>query len=196
VFANYEQADGEQVGSYPSRLSITVDLFTNGGAVTDDDTGQIVAYEDTSLEDMIAFADFLSSGYVSDWCRKNDASILIDGDIQGMTGVVNDTTYQYRSRMTVQFYFTQRVIGRTGVAAESSLLYPTGESDPETGEPIYTTKVPEETESQTGDWPKRDEPVIRPEFTVTSSGGGTEELANETTGYFTEAEVKEEKADE
>ena len=38
--------------------------------------------------------------------------------------------------------------------------------------------------------------VVEPGFEQTSSGGGTEELAKERTGYFTEVEIKEEKADE
>lgn len=37
--------------------------------------------------------------------------------------------------------------------------------------------------------------IVKPEFTPTASGGGTEELASLETGYFTEAEIKEEKAD-
>ncbi len=189
----YEVISGERVGNYLSRLSITIDLFTNGAPVVDEESGAIVAYADSSEDDLLAFADFLGSDYTVDWCHKNDVSILIDGDVQCLTAVVNDTTYQYRSRMTVMFYFTQRAIGRTAVLKESSLKYPTGEIDPETGEPVYTTEPPVETESQTGDWPQKGDPVLRPEFAETDSGGGTKDLADEETGYFTEAEVKEEK---
>lgn len=42
----------------------------------------------------------------------------------------------------------------------------------------------------------RGQQAVEPEFEQTSSGGGTEELAKETTGYFTEVEIKEEKANE
>lgn len=189
----YEAIDGERIGNYLSRLSITIDLFTNGSPVVDEESGATVAYADSSEDDLLAFADFLNSDYTVDWCHKNDVSILIEGDVQSLTAVVNDTTYQYRSRLTVMFYFTQRAIGRAAVLKESSIKYPTGEIDHVTGEPVYTTELPVETESQTGDWPKKGDPVLRPEFAETDSGGGTKELADEETGYFTEAEVKEEK---
>ena len=192
---NYEVIDGEYVGNYLSRFSITVDLFTNGAPVVDEETGQTVAYEDNALEDMLSFADFLNSEYVVDWCHRNDVAILVDGDVLDLTARVNDTSYQYRSRLTVQFYFTQRAIGRAGVLLEKSVQYPAG-TDPDSGDPVYTETPPVETESQTGDWPKNDDPVLRPQFAATESGGGTEELASEKTGYFTEAEVKEEKVDE
>ncbi len=189
----YEVIGGERIGNYLSRLSITIDLFTNGSPVLDEETGATVAYADSSEDDLLAFADFLNSDFTVDWCHKNDVSILIEGDVQSLTAVVNDTTYQYRARLTVAFYFTQRTVGRAAVLKESSIKYPTGEIDPETGEPVYTTEPPVETESQTGDWPEKSEPVIRPEFAASDSGGGTKELASEETGYFTEAEVKEEK---
>ena len=38
--------------------------------------------------------------------------------------------------------------------------------------------------------------MIQPEFAASDSGGGSKELAAEETGYFTEAEVKEEKVHE
>ena len=127
--------------------------------------------------------------------------------MQSLTAVVNDTTYQYRARVTILFYFTQRTIERAAVLRESSIKYPVGhidpetgvfiqDIDPETGEPVFTTEPPQETESQTGDWPKIGEPVIQPEFAASDSGGGSKELAAEETGYFTEAEVKEEKVHE
>ena len=43
---------------------------------------------------------------------------------------------------------------------------------------------------------KEEAAIVEPTFEETSSGGGTEELAKERTGYFTEVEIKEEKADE
>lgn len=204
---SYENIGGELIGNYLSRLSVTVDLFTNGSPVKDETTGEVLAYADSAEDDLLAFVDFLGSDYVIDWSHKNDVSVLIEGDVQSLTALVNDTTYQYRARVTVLFFFTHRTVERAAVLLESSIKYPVGHFDPETGEfvqdidpktgePVYTTEPPQETESQTGDWPKIGEPVIRPEFSASDSGGGTKELADEKTGYFTEAEVKEEKVHE
>lgn len=204
---SYEDIGGERIGNYLSRLSITVDLFTDGSPVKEGETDEVLAYADSSVEDLLAFEDFLGSDYVIDWSHRNDVSVLIEGDVQSLTAVVNDTTYQYRARVTILFYFTQRTIERAAVLRESSIKYPVGhidpetgvfiqDIDPETGEPVFTTEPPQETESQTGDWPKIGEPVIQPEFAANNSGGGSKELAAEETGYFTEAEVKEEKVHE
>ena len=135
---NYTFVDGEVVGHYLSRFSITVDLFTNGSPVVDEVSGKVVAYEDNAVDDMLSFADFLNSEHTVQWSHQNDVSILIDGDVLNLTGVVNDTSYEFRSRLTVQFYFTQKAVGASTALLESSLQYPTGEKDPETQEPTYT----------------------------------------------------------
>lgn len=189
---NYSFVEGEVVGHYLSRFSITVDLFTNGAPVVDEETGRTVAYEDNAVEDMLSFADFLNSEHTVQWSHNNDVSILIDGDVQSLTGVVNDTSYEFRARMTVQFYFTQKAVGASTALLESSLQYPTGEKDPETGKPTYTPIEPPDTESKSGPWGDEAEPIVTPTFEPTASGGGTEELAKEETGYFTEVEIKEE----
>ena len=150
--------DGEPVGYYPSRLSIQVDLFTHGAPVNDDETGETVAYENTAMDDMLAFADFLGSPYVVGWCHRNDTTVLIDGEIRDLTGLVNDNNYEFRAQMSVLFFFTQQTVGHAAVLSESSVQ----------------------------------EDDIIPKFEQTSSGGGSEDLAKETAGYFTSAEIKEE----
>ncbi len=194
--ANYTLVDDELIGHYLSRLSITVDLFTNGSPVIDPDTGRTVSYEDSAVDDMLSFVDFLNSEHTVNWCHQNDVSILIDGDVQNLTGIVNDTSYEFRSRLTVLFYFTQKTVGASATLLESSLQYPTGEKDPETQDPIYSPTEQPETESKSGPWGKEDEPIVVPKFAPTASGGGTEELAKEETGYFTEVELKEETGNE
>ena len=171
---NYTFVDGEVVGHYLSRFSITVDLFTNGSPVVDEVSGKVVAYEDNAVDDMLSFADFLLN----------------------LTGVVNDTSYEFRSRLTVQFYFTQKAVGASTALLESSLQYPTGEKDPEMQEPTYAPTEPPETDSKSGPWGDEEEPIVVPTFEPSASGGGTEELAKEETGYFTEVEIKEETGNE
>lgn len=149
-----------------------------------------------AVDDMLSFADFLNSEHTVQWSHQNDVSILIDGDVLNLTGVVNDTSYEFRSRLTVQFYFTQKAVGASTALLESSLQYPTGEKDPETQEPTYTPTEPPETDSKSGPWGDEEEPIIVPTFEPSASGGGTEELAKEETGYFTEVEIKEETGNE
>lgn len=168
--------DGTIVASYPSRISMQVDLFTKGAPVTDPSTGKIIASENTAMDDILAFMDFLDSLYVIAWCNKHDVSMVIDGDAQDLTGIVNDNNYEYRSRVSVFFYFTQTAVGHTATLDENSI------------------KVPENAGTEGED--RWDDATIVPDFTPTSTGGGSEELASEETGYFTEVEIKEEKVNE
>lgn len=215
---NYQQIDDTMVGCYQSRLSITVDLFTHGSPVLDDETGEIAAYENTAMDDVLSYVDYLNSQFVTDWSYINDVAVILDGDAQDLTGVINDNNYEYRARVTVMLYFTQQAVGMTGVAKEKSIRYPvyvrdpeTGEivrdeegnpvieRDPETREPLYTDQPPVETESPSNGYVTdadtvEDGATVKPEFTQTSTGGGTEELASMEGGYFTDVEIKEEKA--
>lgn len=192
----YKMVDGVLVGHYASQISIQVDLFTRGSPVVDGKTGRIVAHENTAIDDMMYFADFLNSPHTIEWCHKHDVAILIDRDAQDLTGLVNDNNYEFRSRMSVMFYFTQKSIGHSAILSEGSIQYPTGEMNPDTGEAIYTQDEPEEKESTSGQFDGASEDtadIIVPKFEETSSGGGTKELAEQETGYFTEVDIKEEK---
>lgn len=179
-------ADGVSVASYPSRVSVVIDLFTHGAPVTDD-AGIVVAHEDTAMDDMLAYVDFLSSQFVIDWCNRNDLAVLVEGDVQDLTGLVNDNNYEFRSRLNIWIYFTHETAGYTFVLDEDSIQYPTGDTD-ESGDPILTPVKPPTT-SNTDEEP---DPVIIPVVKPTPSGGGSEELAQLETGYFTEVIIEEE----
>jgi len=121
---------GEVVGSYSSRLGMTVDLFTKGAPVKDDETGMVVAYENTAMDDILGFVDFLNSPYVVEWSDKNDISVVLDGDAQDLTGIVNDNNYEFRSRVTVGLYFTQYAVEAAAVLSEASIESDTGIFNP------------------------------------------------------------------
>lgn len=189
---NYDNVDGTLVGNYLSRLSITVDLFTKGLPVVEEDTGRTMAYADSALDDILAFADFIGSEYTTEWCDAHDISISLDGDAQNLTGVVNDTSYEYRSRLSFFVYFTQKTIDAAAVANEESILYPNA------ADGGYTSEIPIPTTSTTGNYGSDEETavnnaIVEKDFTATSSGGGNKELTDKIIGYFTEAETREEK---
>lgn len=187
----HDNVDGTLVGNYQSRISVTVDLFTNGLPVVDENTGKTVAYADSTLDDILAFADFVDSEYVTWWCNAHDITILLDGEAQNLTGVVNDSSYEYRSRLSFFVYFTQKTIDAAAVASEESILYPTENGG-------YTSEIPIPTTSTTGNYGSDEETaaenaVVEKTFTTTPSGGGNSELTDKKIGYFTEAEIREEK---
>lgn len=189
---NCYTVDGERVAAYLTRLSVTIDLFSNGSPVIDDETGQTVAYEDDALDCLLSVADFLNSEWTISWAHEHDVAINLDGDVQNLTGIVNDNNYEYRARMSLMFYFTQEAVGPTAVLSSDSVHFP------EPSSPSGTTTVePEKTESTTGGYvteyeKKWEQATIIPEFKPTPNGGGSEELAAQPAGFFTEVEIKEE----
>lgn len=193
-----KMVNGYETSSYQTRLTLTIDLFTHGRPVLED--GKVIGYEDSALDDMLSFADYLDSQHTIEWCHNHDVAVLIDGEAQDMTGIVNDNNYEFRSRLSVLFYFTQTAIGHAAVLQEESLLYPHVVED-ESGEEVvvYTPEEPPTTESVSGAPSGKDADVdddssvkVEPKFEESTAGGGTPELAAEDTGYFTEVEIKEE----
>jgi len=187
VAPNYAVIDGELAGHYLSKISADIDFFTHGtpvylasadGASLTNGTGQATAYEspavfeNTAMDTMLAFADFLNSEYTVEWCSKHDMSILTDGDVQDLTNIVNDTTYEYRARLPVQLYFTHTAAGYTAELKESSIKYPCGHE-------------PAETESVSGDFITEAEHEYK--------NARVEHNGAKATGFFTEAEITEAK---
>lgn len=101
----------EREGYFHCKLLFVVDLFSHGSPVYDDDTQTEVAREDTATDEMSQFANFLDSEYVTLWSNTHDVAVQVEGDVQNLTGAVNDTTYEFRSRLIVNFYFTQKTVG-------------------------------------------------------------------------------------
>lgn len=70
--------------------------------------GSRVAYENTAMGRYARLCGFLNSQYAIEWCHSHDVAISFDGDAQDLTGLVNDNNYEFRSRLPVLFYFTQK----------------------------------------------------------------------------------------
>ena len=171
------EIDGQPVYCYPSSMNITIDLFTHGAPVIVNDW--TVAHDNIAIDEMTAFADFLGSRHVVEWCNRYDMSISIDGDAQDLTALVNDTAYEYRSRLNVWLNFVQTAVGNAALLSEKNIQYPTGTIDPETGEEAYAPHDPERSEIG----PNEDTAIIVPSYDD-STIGGSEELAFEDAPFF------------
>jgi len=161
---NEVYVNGEPVGAFQQKMAITVDIFTHGKETKETvDEQEYTTYENSAMDDALSFVDFLDSHHAIAWSQRNDVAISVEGDVMDMTGLVNDSNYEYRARVNLSFYFTQYSVGAAGVLLESSLKT-----------------------SQDGSM------YIDPQFAVTTSGGGNQELADETVGYFIDAIITEE----
>lgn len=170
--------DGRPVAFYPASTSIQVDLFTNGEQ-REVAPGFTSVAENTAEDDLLAFASFLNSEYVTQWCHGRDIAIVVPPTVQDVTDLIHDTNFEFRAMMEVTVYFTMTAIGYTGTLAPESIKHSGVGSD---GEPY---------ESEGGDIQADDVSVLEPEFKQTPSGGGNVELVAEEGDYFTNVEIND-----
>ena len=105
--------DGKPVSFYPATMPVQIDLYTNGKqTVLAKGTTPII--ENTAEDDMLAFMSYLNSAYVIDRCREKDIAIIVPGTAQDLTGLINDTNYQFRAMAEITVYFTMVAAGHTG----------------------------------------------------------------------------------
>ncbi|MDR3165436.1 MAG: hypothetical protein LBU13_07640 [Synergistaceae bacterium] len=106
----------------------------------------------TALNDLLDFANFLNSTASTEWSSRNDISLALLSGVQDLSEVINDTQWQYRAMCEYTVSFTQWAAEFYGILNEDSIVF--GDRGMPTG-------------------------VIRENWQITASGGGTEELANE-----------------
>ncbi len=156
--------DGTPCGYYPSKVPFEVNLYTKGAAFSVPGK-MIAAAQNTAVNDLLDFVNYLNSAFVVNLCHNLDIDISINGTVNDVSDYINDTRWQYRAMAEFSVGFTQTAVGATGILLESSVK-----------------EVPERPE----------ETHIVPEWQPTSSGGGYNKLAMETVGYFEDVEIKEE----
>ena len=166
----------------PQKIVDGIPVYTKGAPV-DTDPGYLMPMENTALSDLTEFSNFLGSEYVVNWCHRHDVALSPLGDVQDTTALINDTAFEFRATLQLEMDFTQKAVGYVGILSPSSIKHRSQPGDgPGTGFPAVPAPDDDEAEDV----------YIEPEFTPSASGGGTEELAKESIGYFTEAEITSE----
>ena len=213
---NRSYVDGIVHDSYPRETTLAVDLSTPG-APTSDEPGIISANENTAVNDLTGFINFLNSQHVDHWCGRTGISLKAN-EARDLTALTHGSSWGYRALVEVKVGFVQSVFGHTGTNYEGGIpLHPNGRPkyDADTGMPLYDngqpmydsggkplgsdgTRLPEGSPSPPLPPPSVNDdgtPFIPP-FSPDSSGGGTQNLANETTGYFTDVEIEKDERGE
>lgn len=156
--------DGTPCAYYPSKVPFEVNLYTKGAAFSVPGK-MIAAAQNTAVNDLLDFVNYLNSVFVANLCHNLDIDIAINGTVNDVSDYINDTRWQYRAMVEFSVGFTQIAVGATGILLESSVK-----------------EVPEQPE----------ETHIVPEWQPTASGGGYHKLATESIGYFEDVKIKEE----
>lgn len=154
--------DGRPVSFYPSSVVVQIDLFTRGRKL-DTNAGEAPIYENTAVNDMAAFADFLNSDYAVWYCRKKDIAVVILNTVQDLTELINDTNYSFRAMLEFELRFTSYAVGYSGTLSMDSIKF--------------------------GDLAEDCELV--PEVGHTSSGGGNDDVCEDEGDYFTNVSIND-----
>lgn len=118
-----EVIDGVPVGCYPSRTVLEVNLFTKGAQVPVE-TEQTIPMENTAVNDLVEFVNFVGSPYATDWCCEKDIAITPKGGVLDVTALLNSSKWEYRAMVEFDVDFVQASVGASGILAESSIVYP------------------------------------------------------------------------
>ena len=183
--------DGIVHDSYPSGTVLRVDLFTKG-APTTDEPNVTARYENTAVNDLSDFANFLNSVYADHWSGRNGITIRTR-TVQDLTAINNETSWQYRALLEVDVGFMQNAAGHTATGHEGGVpLHGNGTPmfdgdgyalDPDGNRPADGTGLPLPPLPVGADGTPE-----YPKAPTTPSGGGSQSLADDFTGYFTEVE--------
>ena len=179
---------GVPTDSYASTTTLQVDLYTQGKRVGEI-PGVLSPHENTAVNDLTDFLNFLNSVWVDEWCDVHDVSLLAN-NVSDLTEVINDTSWDYRAFLEVEVGFTQTAVGGTATNYEG-------------GVPFHSTGVPKYDDE--GYALDRDgnrlplpplplDPDGKPEYPPvepTPSGGRTQENADNFTGWFEQVEKPE-----
>ncbi len=181
---------GVPVSYHPTTLMLQADLYTKGAPV-EIAPGYTVPMENTALNDLVEFCNFVNSEYVANWSQGHDVALAVNGQVMDTTSLINGAGYEFRATVELTLGFTEQAVGYTGILDPYSIKYRPQEGKPNPDDPGDRPPGGDVSGGDTG----QTEAYIEPEFTPSASGGGSEELAKESIGYFTEAEIthKEEK---
>lgn len=95
--------------TYQCKIQVEVNLYTNGRKINE------LVDENTASADMMDFMLYIGSPEIEDVMAENQIDILLDSDIQDMTGIFRDVRYRYRAMATLNVTYWQTVSGASNM---------------------------------------------------------------------------------
>ena len=59
----------------------------------------VYVMENTAENDILLFFNFLNSPYAVRYCNEHDIAIVLNNSVQDLTGIINDTEYEFRAML-------------------------------------------------------------------------------------------------
>ncbi len=136
---------------YPCSTIAEVNLYTKGKPVKvgENTTGN---YENTALDDMMEFVEFLESDAVIDIIAGYDLDIQLMPPVRDVSELMNDAKYRYRSMAEFTISYMEKVTGRYGVSNNPLIPNSSGGGTKDFAEAelyvIEDVEIKEETENE------------------------------------------------
>ena len=111
------------LGYIASTTILTVNLFTHGEPVEDEDG--YIYYVNTALDDMLDFANYMQSPCADELYNKLNISIRPEGDAKDVSEVV-DNDYSYRAMQEFVVSFVDETRGYAGISRANWKPTPSG----------------------------------------------------------------------
>ena len=188
--------NGIVLDSYPSSTMFRVELFTKG-ALTTDEPGVTAQNENTAVNDLSDFANFLGSVHADHWCGRIGIALKVNR-VQDLTALTHGSSWQYRALLEIDVGFMQNAAGHTAIGHEGGITLH-GNGQPMFDEEGYAldsngNRLTDEHGQPLPSLPiGQDGRAMYPQAEMTHSGGRSQNLADGFTGWFEQVEIKKKK---
>lgn len=112
-----EDEEGSPVNHFPSRAMLEVQLFTKGVALQVDGAAFCNA-DNSAVNDMTEFVNYMSSFYVNDRTFNLNISVLPEGFVQDVSALLNNAQNEYRAMQEFAVDFIGEAREAAGIAAK------------------------------------------------------------------------------
>lgn len=131
-----ETINNAPTGYIASKTILTVDLFTHGKREVDEEGYSY--FENTAVDDMNDFVNYLSSPYIDEVCEMHNISIMPEGNVKD-TSAVLDNDYSFRAMQEFVVSFVQETKGYAGISRDNWKPTPSGGGTEELANKELTT---------------------------------------------------------
>jgi len=139
---NYMDNQGEVHSEWVMESSLEVNIFSKGKEVSG-------AYVNETLGDMIDFQNYLDSEAISDLLSANGITIMKNGGVRDLAGIINETLYRYRAEAEFRVFFIDDTKGQYNIGNKPTIPDSSGggKQNLNVGTGYFTEVVIEEEEN-------------------------------------------------
>ena len=104
------ELDGEYNAAYNASIPVEINLYTKGMSIGSS-TGIVSSMANTALEDLMQFVVYLHSPFCVAQMHDKDMCMLLNGQVQDLSGLLEDNRYEYRAMCELNVTFLLNFYG-------------------------------------------------------------------------------------